>query len=542
MQTDAGRCTPADFPFTLAEFAAPAREHLRMSVTPRSHRSRSSGARTARLRVAAWRALALCGVGLLVACAADRTGLATVDGGGAFDAAADGGPDRADGGDVDAGGSDAGDGDAGTPDAGTSDAGGRDGGATDAGGADAGCIAMTELCNGRDDDCDGDVDEDFALASDPVNCGACGVACDPGLVCASSLCVAGNAVVQVAAGSNFTCARLAGGAVYCWGAGADGQLGRGSTADSNVAVPVTGLDDAIDLGVGNLHACAVRAGGTVVCWGKGQHGRLGNGAVADATTPVSVSLGDVVRVGVGGEHACAIRADGALYCWGRDDRGQLGQAGADRSTPGAVTLEGPALDVSGGLKHTCVALRDGLVRCFGENGSGQVGDGMSVDRAAPVAVGALDAVVEVALGGDFSCARTLGAVPRVACWGDNAGGQLADGTTTDNGAPRDVAGVTEAIRITAGGLHACALRRGGAAECWGSNGAGRLGDGTTTDRRMPVPVALLGRAVHISAGEAHTCAARTDGSVACWGTGADGRLGNGGTADAVAPVRVMGLP
>jgi len=35
-----------------------------------------------------------------------------------------------------------------------------------------------EVCNGRDDDCDLQVDEDFDLQSDPRNCGACGTICD----------------------------------------------------------------------------------------------------------------------------------------------------------------------------------------------------------------------------------------------------------------------------------------------------------------------------------------------------------------------------
>ncbi|HJL46838.1 MAG TPA: MopE-related protein, partial [Polyangiaceae bacterium LLY-WYZ-15_(1-7)] len=36
-----------------------------------------------------------------------------------------------------------------------------------------------ELCNMADDDCDGSTDEAFDFASDPTNCGSCGVACTP---------------------------------------------------------------------------------------------------------------------------------------------------------------------------------------------------------------------------------------------------------------------------------------------------------------------------------------------------------------------------
>jgi cysteine-rich repeat protein len=45
-----------------------------------------------------------------------------------------------------------------------------------------------EACNGFDDDCDGMVDEDFDLSSDPLHCGACGAACAAGMTCADGVC------------------------------------------------------------------------------------------------------------------------------------------------------------------------------------------------------------------------------------------------------------------------------------------------------------------------------------------------------------------
>jgi hypothetical protein len=49
---------------------------------------------------------------------------------------------------------------------------------------------VPEACNGLDDDCDGMVDEDFDLATDPAHCGACGSACSAGMRCADGVCTA----------------------------------------------------------------------------------------------------------------------------------------------------------------------------------------------------------------------------------------------------------------------------------------------------------------------------------------------------------------
>jgi alpha-tubulin suppressor-like RCC1 family protein len=44
-------------------------------------------------------------------------------------------------------------------------------------------------------------------------------------------------------------------------------------------------------------------------------------------------------------------------------------------------------------------------------------------------------------------------------------------------------------QVSAGGFYTCGVSTDQAAYCWGNNFGGPLGDGTTTDRNAPVPVA-----------------------------------------------------
>jgi hypothetical protein len=66
-----------------------------------------------------------------------------------------------------------------------------------------------EVCNGIDDNCDGLIDEDFNLATDPANCGSCGVACVAAEV-ATGVCQAGTCRVETCTPDRADCNALFG--------------------------------------------------------------------------------------------------------------------------------------------------------------------------------------------------------------------------------------------------------------------------------------------------------------------------------------------
>src|SRR5690242_4699115 len=96
-------------------------------------------------------------------------------------------------------------------------------------------------------------------------------------------------------------------------------------------------------------------------------------------------------------------------------------------------------------------------------------------------------------------------------------------------------------RLAASGEHTCALMDDGTSRCWGDNADGDLGDGTFTQRSSPVTV-NVGTAVSIVAGAVHSCVLLVTGLVSCWGENGFGELGNGGFPPvSTTPVTTIGL-
>jgi alpha-tubulin suppressor-like RCC1 family protein len=211
---------------------------------------------------------------------------------------------------------------------------------------------------------------------------------------------------------------------------------------------------------------------------------------------------------------------------------------------GAVSTP-PVTSLAAGGEQTCAVVAGGGAECWGAGFDGQLGngafaDGLSPVQSAPVAVSGLPDAVAVSVGDVHVCALRSGGA--VACWGYNGEGQLGNGGHTNLAAPIAVRGLANAVAVSAGEGHTCAVVSGGAVACWGYNREGELGDGTHANRAAPVAVRGLADATAVSAGgSGHSCALRSNATVACWGYNRFGELGDGTRRSRATPVAVRGL-
>jgi hypothetical protein len=91
--------------------------------------------------------------------------------------------------------------------------------------------------------------------------------------------------------------------------------------------------------------------------------------------------------------------------------------------------------------------------------------------------------------------------------------------------------------IAAGMAHSLFLKSDGSVWACGANWGGQLGDGTYSDQHAPIHV--IDNVKAIAAGEMHSLFVKTDGTVWAAGAGNDGRLGNGSSLDKNAPVQAQ---
>lgn len=347
------------------------------------------------------------------------------------------------------------------------------------------------------------------------------------------------------------------GSLYMWGENDYGQLGNGTTIDSNVPIKILDHVKSVSVGSRHSHSGAITEDGSLYMWGENDHGQLGTGIASNV--PVKI-LDHVKSISFGGMGSCgAITEDGSLYMWGNNEYGQLGTGtridsnepikildhvrsislGGDRS--GAIMEDGSFYEWGGigmslvpvkvlddvrsislGESHSAAITEDGSLYMRGDNYYGQLGDGSNNRSNVPIKI--LDHVKRVvSLGCEYSGAITEDG--SLYMWGYNKFGQIGDGTTTNCLIPTKILENVKDVQFSE--QYAGAVTEDGELYMWGNNWFGQIGNRSYTDSLVPTKV--LQDVEMISLGSRHSGAITKDGSLYTWGSNNWGELGYGRT-------------
>ncbi len=200
-------------------------------------------------------------------------------------------------------------------------------------------------------------------------------------------------VTAIDSGTSHTCALTTIGEVFCWGNNFSGQIGNGGAPFDHAPTPAKALlpEAVVQITAGGTTTCARTAGGKVYCWGDNGSGQVGTfDNPSQHNKPVAPQSLEIAIAGVdtNGSTTCAWTSIGQAYCWGSNIGGQLG-GGVGPGGPAKISVMGlpaPIRSLAVGVFHVCAILIDGRVVCWGSNQGNALGDGTNLGSIIPTYV------------------------------------------------------------------------------------------------------------------------------------------------------------
>lgn len=267
------------------------------------------------------------------------------------------------------------------------------------------------------------------------------------------------------------------------------------------------------------------------------------------STPTAVAgiRGTVIQIAASNSNGYALTADGRVWAWGAGVLGELGTGTTPRVTRRAVAVRFPPGVRIRSLANpmpfdTGLAIdTHGKVWGWGAN----TGHALCLPDTGPVLVPKKLPLGDVTLASGARSHSLFLAHGRVVACGDNAAGDLGNGTTTPSARPTPVVGLPRGtvVDLVSSWEGSGALMAGGAYFDWGFNAEGQLGDGSRTNSSVPVRVRLPAAVERVFQGGSHasngqTLALLTNGTIWAFGDGKWGQLGDGRYTSSRRPVEV----
>lgn len=300
------------------------------------------------------------------------------------------------------------------------------------------------------------------------------------------------------------------------------------------------------ISAGSSHTATIASNGTIWAWGSNYYGEIGDGTNSNKNVPTaSGSTSGWQSIVAGGMVTFAIKTDGTLWAAGMNTAGQLGDGtmvnrniltriGTDTNWKTISTHK------STDFTHTLAIKNNGTLWAWGENAEGQLGNGTYTNIMLPTMIGSDNNWQSVSTG--YKCTAAIKTNGTLWTWGYNSYGILGDGSTASNrNTPVQIGNDTDWRMVSLGSSFMLAIKNNGTLWASGYNVVGQLGDGTYTNRNTILQIGTDTNWVSVSAGGSHSLALKGDGTLWAWGNKIYGQLGMGAPgehANIITPTQV----
>ncbi len=305
----------------------------------------------------------------------------------------------------------------------------------------------------------------------------------------------------------------------------------------------------VQISTSNSASYALTKTGEVWAWGVGRGGALGNGTQPRSTiTPVQVRFPAGVLIAslpspMPFDTGMAIDRNGNAWGWGANVEDSLCLKSSSLLYPEKLPLT-HVTEASGAGGHA-LYVSDGKLYACGENASGELGDGTTVASTDPVPVIGLPDQSIRTIGSSWENSGAVMADGSYYDWGYNHADQLGNGTTTNSDTPVLVDLPAKVRQLSLGGSSAdngqtVAILANGSVWAWGDDRSGQLGTGKVTSGSDPTQVDVPPRVsfAQVVSGGSTMYGIDSSGAVWSWGQNNVGQLGFGALAVSDQPVKV----
>ena len=290
--------------------------------------------------------------------------------------------------------------------------------------------------------------------------------------------------------------------------------------------------------VGPEYTITLKEDGTVWATGKNDCGQLGNGTTTNSNKPVQVKIDEntyltnVRKISTSNLFTVALTTNGEAYAWGYNPKGQLGQGTTSnvlyatkvKNQDGTGYVQN-IIDVIANHSDTMYLDKDGGIYMCGYSNSALF-LGQTESTKGVTYLGQKNAIK---ITGGYYNAGLITASGKAIAWGQNDYGAFGNGTTSNN--ETLIGENINDFKLAAYG--SVILRENGKAYITGYNGNGQLGIGNTTTQTKFTEISIDTKAKikYVTTGGNNSAVMTSDGKVYVTGYNAKGHLSNGTTTN-----------